>query len=390
MGGAERVLLDIIAETRIRYADWPVAVVSVEDGPLRQAVEAMGATYDVVALPHRFASTGEYGRHPLATACRLVASIPAPIGCTRRLRRHVRQWQPDLVHANGLKGHILSAWVVSGKMRLLWHVHDYVSPRAISAALFRRFSARADTIVANSRSVAADVERVLGGERSVRVLHNGIDNARFSPDGPSLDLDAAAGLATAPAGTVRVGLVATYAKWKGHEIFLEAVSRLGPAVPVRAYVVGGPAYQVSASQWTRADLNRRAAELGLDGRVGFLDFQADTSPVYRSLDVVVHASTAPEPFGLVIAEAMSCGRPVVISDAGGAREIGEPERTCVAHPPGNVEALARQLERLINDAALRARLGAAAAVAVRSRFSRRQMGDALHAMYLETSHGRAG
>jgi glycosyltransferase involved in cell wall biosynthesis len=93
---------------------------------------------------------------------------------------------------------------------------------------------------------------------------------------------------------------------------------------------------------------------------------------------------------LVIAEAMSCGRPVVISDAGGAREIGEPERTCVAHPPGNVEALARQLERLINDAALRARLGAAAAVAVRSRFSRRQMGDALHAMYLETSHGRAG
>jgi hypothetical protein len=62
-----------------------------------------------------------------------------------------------------------------------------------------------------------------------------------------------------------VGLVATYAKWKGHETFLEAVSRLGPAVPVRAYVVGGPAYQVSASQWTRADLNRRASELGLDG-----------------------------------------------------------------------------------------------------------------------------
>ncbi len=285
--------------------------------------------------------------------------MPGLIGYTRRLRRHVRLWQPDLVHANGLKGHILSAWVVSGRMRLLWHVHDYVSPRAISAALFRRFSTRADTIVANSKSVAADVESVLGGDRIVKVLHNGIDNARFSPEGPSLDLDAAAGLPAAPAGTVRIGLVATYAKWKGHEIFLDAVSRLRPGLPVRAYVVGGPAYQVSASQWTRADLNRRASELGLDGRVGFLDFQPETSPVYRSLDVVVHASTAPEPFGLVIAEAMSCGRPVVISDAGGAREIGEPEQTCVAHPPGDVEALARQMERLINDSALRSRLGAA-------------------------------
>ena len=143
--------------------------------------------------------------------------------------------------------------------------------------------------------------------------------------------------------------------------FSRPSSRLPPGLPVRAYVIGGPAYQVSASQWTRADLVRRASDLGLDGRIGFLDFQVDTSPVYRALDVVVHASTAPEPFGLVIAEAMSCGRPVVISDAGGAREIGDPEQTCVAHPPGDVEALARQMERLVNDAALRARLGAAAA-----------------------------
>jgi len=390
LGGAERVLLDIVAETRARRPGWPVAVVSVEDGPLRQAVEAMGATYDVVGLPHRFASTGEYGRHPVVTAGKLIASLPGLIRYSRRLRRHLQRWQPDLVHANGLKGHILSAWVVSGRMRLLWHVHDYVSPRAITAALFRRFSRRADRIVANSKSVATDVEGVLGGDRGVDVLHNGIDCTRFSPEGPSIDLDAATGQAAAPSGTVRIGLVATYARWKGHETFLEAVSRLPPGLPVRAYVIGGPAYQVSASQWTRAELIQRASNLGLDGRVGFLDFQVDTSPVYRALDVVVHASTAPEPFGLVIAEAMSCGRSVVISEAGGAREIGDPELTCVAHPPGDVQALARQMERLVNDAALRARLGAAAAVAVRRRFSRQQMGDALHAIYQGMSDGRAG
>ena len=212
----------------------------------------------------------------------------------------------------------------------------------------------------------------------------------FRPRGLRSNLDAASGQAAAPSGTVRIGLVATYARWKGHETFLEAVSRLPPGLPVRAYVIGGPAYQVSASQWTRAELIQRASNLGLDGRVGFLDFQVDTSPVYRALDVVVHASTAPEPFGLVIAEAMSCGRSVVISDAGGAREIGEPGADVRCASSGDVQALARQMERLVNDAALRARLGAAAAVAVRQRFSRQQMGDALHAIYQGMSDGRAG
>ena len=60
-------------------------------------------------------------------------------------------------------------------------------------------------------------------------------------------------------------------------------------------------------------------ELGIEQYVVRVPFVADTAGVYRSLDVVVHASVKPEPFGLTIAEAMACGRAVVVSRGVGRR-----------------------------------------------------------------------
>jgi glycosyltransferase involved in cell wall biosynthesis len=221
----------------------------------------------------------------------------------------------------------------------------------------------------NSKSVADDINRVLGGTGRVEVLYNAVDWSRFTPHGPALDLDEAAGMAPAPAGTIRVGLVATYARWKGHEVFLEAVARLDRQLPVRGYLVGGPVYQIGASQWSRQELAARVTALGLDGRVGLVGFQQDTAPVYRALDVVVHASTSPEPFGLVIAEAMMCGRAVVVSAAGGAIEVAG-EDGALSHAPGDVAGLAQRLEQLVSSADLRSQLGARARTGAADRFSR--------------------
>jgi glycosyltransferase involved in cell wall biosynthesis len=63
-----------------------------------------------------------------------------------------------------------------------------------------------------------------------------------------VDLDALAGLPPAPAGVVRVGLVATFARWKGHITFLEALSRLPESLPVRGYIIGGPVYETAGSR----------------------------------------------------------------------------------------------------------------------------------------------
>jgi glycosyltransferase involved in cell wall biosynthesis len=381
-GGAERALLEGCRALRLEAPEVHLGLITLEDGPL--IAEARGLEVDAWALPApaRFGATGESGRRALGTWVRLATSGGSALKYSRRLRDAIRRWQPDIVHSNGMKTHVLSAWATAGRTPLVWHVHDYVSSRRVSAPLLRAHRRRASLIVANSESVAADVAGALGTAVPIAVVYNAVDTNRFAPEGPRLDLDECAQLPPAVPGTLRVGLVATFARWKGHGVFLEAMARLASRAAVRGYIIGGPVYRTGhSSQTTLEELRARIETLGLTGRIGFTGFLSDPSAAFRSLDVVVHASIEPEPFGLSIAEGLACGRAVVMSDAGGAREVGIPERTCLAFPPGDSSGAASQIARLLDDADLRRRLGAAAIEDVRARFSHRQMGRALVAAY---------
>ena len=95
----------------------------------------------------------------------------------------------------------------------------------------------------------------------------------------------------------------------------------------------------------------------------------------RSLDVVVHASTRPEPFGRVIVEGMACGASVVAMNEGGAAELFIDEVDALGCPPRNVAELARVMIRLIDDLGLRARLGSAGRSAALARFDRTRLGQ---------------
>ena len=94
-----------------------------------------------------------------------------------------------------------------------------------------------------------------------------------------------------------------------------------------------------------------------------------------SLDVIVHASVEPEPFGLVIAEAMACGRPVIVSRAGGAAEIAQ--AGAVFHTPGNAGELAERMTQLVNEPTLRGALSKAGRAAAEQLFSRRRLAGGL-------------
>ena len=172
---------------------------------------------------------------------------------------------------------------------------------------------------------------------------------------------------------LRIVLVATFARWKGHDVCLTALATLPASLHVRGYIVGGPLYETTGSQISIAELRELARSLGLEDRIGFTGFVQDSSAAMRSLDIVVHASTDPEPFGLVIAEAMACGKPVVVSRAGGASELIGPGVNALAFEPGDGDGLARCLDALARDAGLRQRLGRAGRSTAEQRFHRRRM-----------------
>jgi glycosyltransferase involved in cell wall biosynthesis len=115
------------------------------------------------------------------------------------------------------------------------------------------------------------------------------------------------------------------------------------------------------------------AELGIEKIVGFTGFVDDSAAAIRALDIVVHASTQPEPFGLAIAEGMACGKPVIVSAAGGAGEIVTPGVDALTHPPGNADALADCIVNLASDRGLRNRIGVAARASAERQFSRERV-----------------
>lgn len=394
-------LLDLLASLRRSRPDWSLRVFLGDEGPLRGAVTDLGVGCEVLPLPVRLAALGDAGlglnangrrgRARFALAAKGPGAALAASAYLSLLKRRFRAESPDLIQTNGMKAHVLGAWAAPRGVPVVWHLHDYIGSRAVMARLLR-WSARPGVRgVAVSQSVAIDAAGALGPKVPIEPIYNAVDLDRFAPgpgDGPWLD--AQAGLPPARPGTVRIGLVATYAKWKGHEVFLNAVARLSPDLPARYYVVGGPIYKSAGSQHSAEDLQAKANALGLKGRVGFAGHQADPAAIFRALDVVVHASTRPEPFGRVIVEAMACGRAVVAVPVGGASELFEDEISALGCPPGDPEALAAVLGRLIADPALRQTLGNAGRKAAAGRFDRARLAGEWARVYEQAMDQREG
>lgn len=370
IGGAERSMLDVMASIRESEPDWELSLIVSADGPLVAAAREIGVTVAILPFPTALAAVGDGGARPMTGMIRLLSAGPAAVGYVRRMRAELRSQCPDVIHSNGFKMHVLAIWARTGRTPVLWHLHDFVRRRPLMSALMRSHASQCAALVANSRSVAADVGGVLKGKVPVHAVHNAVDLAMFTPDGPALDLDAAAGMTPSEAGIVKIGLVATLGWWKGHEVFLRALSLLPPGLPFRGYVVGGALYATAGSQRTVSELKQLARDMGIEGRVGFTGYIADSASAMRGLDVVVHASTELEPFGLVIAEGMATARAVVVSAAGGASELFTPGVDALGHPPGDAAELARQLESLVRDPELRARLAAAGRATAERMFDR--------------------
>jgi glycosyltransferase involved in cell wall biosynthesis len=384
-GGAEAALIELLAGLRESHPSWSLDVIVASDGPLVGGVRALGVPVQVLPFPPSVARLGDWsvGTGLLARATFLVrcAGIAWPAArYLRRLRSLLRDRGPAVIHTNGFKMHVLGAWAKPRDSKVLWHLHDYIARRALTAKLLRYSAHRCAAAIANSRSVADDMRTVCGSALPVHPVWNAVDLNRFSPRGPQLDLDAMSGLPSAT-DVIRVGLIATFARWKGHPTFLRALAMLPPSLRVRGYVIGGPVYETAGSQVTLEELRQEAISLGLATRVGFTGMVPDSSAAMRALDVVVHASTDPEPFGLVIAEAMACGKPVITSGAGGARELAEPGVNALVHTPGDAADLARAIETLTSNASLRARIGEAGRATAERSFTRRRLASELTPIY---------
>ncbi len=390
LGGAERSLLDLIASMRETAPDTDLAVLAGSEGPFASAARDTGCRVEVVPAPPALLGIGDsslkFNGRAAAAAGLVMRAGPVAIalpGYVRRLRSALESLNPSIVHSNDSKSHFLAVHA-AGRVGIVWHVRDFLGSRRVIGRALAWESRRAMGAIAISASVGRDAQEILP-HLPIEVVYNAIDVDHYTPGaGDGTRLDEMAGLPPTPSGAVKIGLVGTFGRWKGQDLFLEGAARIiaaAPSLPVRFYVVGGPIYKTKGSQFSEADLTAIAAGMRLGEHVGFIGFQRETAWVYRSLDIVVHASRQPEPFGRTIVEAMACGRPVVVARAGGAAELFTHNLDAVGFVAGDARALATTIRSLVDDPERRARIGDRARRTAVERFSRKRLGPDVLAAY---------
>lgn len=250
-----------------------------------------------------------------------------------------------------------------------------------------------DIVIANSRFIAEHLRtRYDVREDRVRIVPRGIDLNIFNPANTTVarvvDL---AGRWNLPDDASVVMLPGRLTRWKGQSLFIEALAllkaRLGAEnINVLGLLVGSDQGRAAY----RAELEQQIKTLGLAGQVQVLGHCPDMAAAYMLTDAVVSASTDPEAFGRIVAEAQAMGGPVVVADHGGAAEqviVGE---TGWLFRPGDATALAESLaDALTIDANARARLADRAIRHVHHQYSKTAMCSATLEIYAELRHRRA-
>ena len=203
---------------------------------------------------------------------------------------------------------------------------------------------RGERVIAISHFIAGHVRRVYGvPAAAIRVIHRGVDLERFDPKKVNAErVVALAGKWRLPDGMPVVMLPGRLTRWKGQVVFIRAIAAL-PRRDIRCLLVGSD----QGRSAYRRELEDLIHEWDLDEIVRIVDHCDDMPAAYMLTDLVVSASTDPEAFGRVVAEAQALGRPVIATDHGGARETVKVGETGWLTPPGDAGALSEAIGRVL-------------------------------------------
>ena len=324
LGGAELSLLDV-AEA---YGD-RCQVGLFADGVFRAALEQRQIPTTVL-IDQPLAIKRESGLlQSLSNASKLVPLINR----TARISRHY-----DIVYTNTQKAFVVGAIASFLSRRpLVYHLRDILSLEHFSASNIRILITLANQfakIVLCNSQATRDAFIAAGGRAELAVVvYNGFKPEQYQ-NYPHTAAHLRQGLGFSDQHFI-IGHFSRLSPWKGQHVLIDALQHC-PNHTV-AILVGDALF---GEEEYVAQLHQQVADLGLSDRVHFLGFRSDIPELMSACNLVVHASTSPEPFGRVIVEAMLCGTPVVAAEAGGAVELVEHGKTGWLCPPSDVDKLA--------------------------------------------------
>lgn len=284
----------------------------------------------------------------------------------------------ELVHAYSVR----AGWYAGRLCRhlrvpMVWSIHD-LFPHPWQRMWLKMVAHRyAHAVVAYSKILQRQFGRLLA--HKVHHIPHGVDTEKFVPLDDSQRVQVGRRHET-PAQAPVVLHVGRIMPFKGQHLFLQMAQRLlAENSPQHTPVfwlagddsMGDPRYAQRVREMSRT----------MHSSVRWLGFQHDIAPIIAAADVLVHCSTRPEPFGLVILEAMACGAAVVSANRGAPAEILEHGRTGLLSPPNDVGSLADAVRLLLEDNERRQMLSTNARRVVCERYTLQQHVQQLVGLY---------
>ncbi len=210
------------------------------------------------------------------------------------------------------------------------------------------------------------------------VIPSGVDLAAFAPPADRRARRRELGL---PEDAPLAGIVAALRPEKNHALFVEAAARVLARLPGARFVIVGDGPE-------RATVESLVARAGVGDAVRLLGARRDVARLWGALDVAVLSShPVVETLPVTLLEAHACGVPAVSTDVGSVRDVVVEGGTGFLVPPGDGAALADRIARLLGDAGLRERLGAAARRRAEARFDVRAMVRAYEDLFARIARG---
>ena len=212
---------------------------------------------------------------------------------------------------------------------------------------------------------------------NVKVIHNALVDENFTPMRDSESLKTELGWSTNSPLIVWCGRLQ---RWKGTDVFINAAAMVKQQIPeARFIIIGGSLFGIESD--FEKELHRLVKELAHEDCIHFTGHMRDAKRYLSAADLVVHTSVEPEPFGMVIVEAMALGKAVIASNQGGPVEIVEPNQTGLLIEPGNHQALSEAMIDLLKNENKRTAMGIAGRKRAENHFSISQMMKHFETLY---------
>lgn len=266
----------------------------------------------------------------------------------KQLRSVVRSFRPDIIHANNSVGANLGIGVFGRRMRIPVISHqkgyDHLGPMVRAACKYGLFNHH----IATSHAMANHLFEAGLPRSRCTMIYDALQPPDFEPVPTGNDIPV-------------VAIYSMLLPWKGQDVFLKAVAKARTLtnIPFRAIVAGQPPEKNREGSDYEASLHRLAQDLKISDMVEFVGHQRNIYHFLKGVDVAVHASVQPEPFGRVGAEAMICSVPVIVTNGGGIAEYVEHGRAGHVVPMGDPEKMAESIAELVSHPKKRTALGQA-------------------------------